>query len=95
MEGRGGQHEASGRALATSWLSRLLIELPMGSPTLVVRPQTLAHRSIHPLNQPYAFVDVLKLKNNYKATDTVCPQHVWKEKKGHYYENCLSAAASC
>lgn len=63
---------ASGRALATSWLLRLLIELPLGSPALVIRPQILAHRSIHPLTQAaYTSVDVLKLKNNYTATATV------------------------
>lgn len=68
----GGQDGASGRALATSWLLRLLTELPQGSPVLVIRPQTLAHRSIHPLTQPAeTTVDVLKLKNNYTATATV------------------------
>jgi len=51
--------KASGRALATSWLPRLLIELPLGSPALVIRPQNLAHRSIRPLTQPaYTSVDI-------------------------------------
>lgn len=81
-----GLDRASGRALATSWLPRLLIELPPGSSALVIRPQTLAHRSIHPLTQPaYTSVDVLKLKNNYTATATVylkvCGRKEEKKKK--------------
>lgn len=90
--------EASGRALATSWLSRLLIELPLGGPALVIRPQTPAHRSIHPLTQPaYASVDVLKLKNNYTATDTVYLKVCgWKKKEAIIRRIvCLSAAVSC
>ena len=78
----GGQDGASGRALATSWLPRLLTALPLGSPVLVIRPQTLAHRSIHPLTQPaYTSVDVLKLKNNYTATATVYLKVCGREKK--------------
>lgn len=81
-EGGGGQDGASGRALATSWLPRLLIELPLGSTALVIRPQTLAHRSIHPLTQPaYTSVDVLKLKNNYTATATVYLKLCRRKKK--------------
>lgn len=91
--------EASGRALATSWLSRLLIELPLGGPVLVIRPQTPARRSIHPLTQPaYASVDVLKLKNNYTATDTVYLKVCGREKKREAIIRrivCLSAAVSC
>lgn len=86
-DGGGG---ASGRALATSWLPRLLRELPLGSPVVDIRPQTLAHRSIHPLTQPaYTSVDVLKLKNNYKATATVYLKVCGRKKRGRYYENCL------
>lgn len=48
----GRKEEANGRALATSWLPRLLIELPMGSQVLVIRPHILAHQSIKPLTQP-------------------------------------------
>lgn len=88
MEGLDG---ASGRALATSWLLRLLIEFPLGSSALVIRPQTLAHRSIHPLTHPaYTSVNVLKLKNNYTATATVYLKACGRKKKrSHYYENCL------
>ena len=79
MEGLDG---ASGRALATSWLPRLLIALPLGSPAVVIRPQPLAHRSIHPLTQPaYTSVDVLKLKNNYTATATVYLKVCGRKKK--------------
>lgn len=66
--GGGDQDGANGRALATSCLSRLLIQFPQGSLALVFKPQTLAHRSIHPLTWPaFPSVDVLKLKNNYRC----------------------------
>lgn len=73
-DGREGTKDgASGRELATSWFSRLLIEFPLGDAALVIEPRTLAYQSIHPLTWPaYACLDVLKLKNNYAATDIVC-----------------------
>lgn len=53
---RGGWTWASGRVLATSWLPRLLIELPLGQ--LSAGHPTLAHQSIHPVTQPeYTSVD--------------------------------------
>lgn len=70
---KGTKDRTSGRELATSWLSMLLIEFPLGDAALVIEPQTLAYQSIYPLTSPAcACLDVLKLKNNYTATDIVC-----------------------
>lgn len=74
----GGTGWSKWQALATSWLPRLLIDPPLGSSALVIRPQALAHRSIRPLTLPaYTSVEVLKLKNNYTATATVYFVSVW------------------
>lgn len=92
-----GKYRASGRELATSWFSGLLIEFPLGDAALVIEPQTLAYQSIHPLTWPaYASLDVLKLKNNYTATDIVCLKVFRRGKKKPVIMRsvCLSAAVS-
>lgn len=96
-DGREGTKDrASGRELATSWLSMLLIEFPLGDAALVIEPQTLAYQSIHPLTCPaYASLDVLKLKNNYTATDIVCLEVFRRKKKPVIMRSvCLSAVVS-
>lgn len=98
-DGREGTKDgASGRELATSWFSRLLIEFPLGDGALVIEPQTLAYQSIHPLTWPaYACLDVLKLKNNYAATDIVCLKVFRRGGGGEpvvMRSVCLSAAVS-
>lgn len=79
---KGTKDPASGRELATSWLSVLLIEFPLGDAALVIEPQTLAYQSIHTLTWPACTcLDVLKLKNNYTATDIVCLKVCRRQKK--------------
>lgn len=89
------KERASGRELATSWLSVLHIQFPLGDAALVIEPQTLAYQSITPLTWPvYACLDVLKLKNNYTATDIVCLKVCRRKKKNKSLFVCLSAAVS-
>lgn len=92
---KGTKDRASGRELATSWLSVLLIEFPLGDAALVIEPQTPAYQSIHPLTWPAcACLDVLKLKNNYTATDIVCLKVCGRKKPVIMRSVCLSAAVS-